>query len=171
MALIWLFVTCPLTLSHPTLLRLLDAEEPRVFPGESETNISDAVAYALVRLKSAGPRRKVLVLLTDGGSNVGPDPVAMAQTIAAQGVAVFAAGVGAPISPAGHTVLQTLAAQTGGKYYHPNEVSRLGEDISYSDAGITVRETKDLWDMPIVFFLVLLLCYTEWVLRRRWGVV
>jgi len=25
--------------------------------------------------------------------------------------------------------------------------------------------------MPIVFFLVLLLCCSEWVLRRRWGVV
>jgi uncharacterized membrane protein len=68
-------------------------------------------------------------------------------------------------------LLEKLSSQTGGKYYHPNEVSRLGEDISYSDAGITVRETRDLWDMPIVFFLVLLLCCTEWVLRRRWGVV
>jgi hypothetical protein len=68
-------------------------------------------------------------------------------------------------------LLEKLSSQTGGKYYRPNEVSRLGEDISYSDAGITIRETKDLWDMPIVFFLVLLLCCTEWVLRRRWGVV
>jgi uncharacterized membrane protein len=68
-------------------------------------------------------------------------------------------------------LLEKLSSQTGGKYYHPNEVSRLGEDISYSDAGITVRENRDLWDMPIVFFLVLLLCCTEWVLRRRWGVV
>jgi uncharacterized membrane protein len=68
-------------------------------------------------------------------------------------------------------LLEKLSSQTGGKYYHPNEVSRLGEDISYSDAGITVRETKDLWDMPIVFLLVLLLCCTEWVLRRKWGVV
>jgi uncharacterized membrane protein len=68
-------------------------------------------------------------------------------------------------------LLEKLASQTGGKYYRPNEVSRLGEDISYSDAGITVRETKDLWDMPIVFFVVLLLCCTEWVLRRKWGVV
>src|ERR1700733_1156909 len=68
-------------------------------------------------------------------------------------------------------LLEKLSSQTGGKYYRPNEVSRLGEDISYSDAGITVRETKDLWDMPIVFFPVLLLCCTEWVLRRRWGVV
>lgn len=68
-------------------------------------------------------------------------------------------------------LLEKLSSQTGGRYYHPNEVSRLGEEISYSDAGITVRETKDLWDMPIVFFLVLLLCCTEWVLRRKWGVV
>jgi uncharacterized membrane protein len=68
-------------------------------------------------------------------------------------------------------LLEKLSSQTGGKYYRPNEVSRLGEDISYSDAGITVRETRDLWDMPIVFFVVLLLCCTEWVLRRRWGVV
>jgi hypothetical protein len=50
-------------------------------------------------------------------------------------------------------------------------VSKLGEDISYSDAGITVRETRDLWDMPIVFFLALMLRSSEWLLRRKWGVV
>lgn len=64
---------CPLTLSHSVLLRLLDAEQPRSIPGESETNISDAVALGLHRLKSAGPRRKVLVLLSDGEHNV-PNP-------------------------------------------------------------------------------------------------
>jgi uncharacterized membrane protein len=68
-------------------------------------------------------------------------------------------------------LLEKLSAQTGGHYYRPNEVSRLGEDISYSDAGITIRETKDLWDMPIVFFMALLLCCVQWLLRRRWGVV
>ena len=68
-------------------------------------------------------------------------------------------------------LLEKLSSQTGGRYYRPNEATQLGDDISYSDAGITVRETKDLWDMPIVFFLALLLCCTEWLLRRRWGVV
>jgi hypothetical protein len=68
-------------------------------------------------------------------------------------------------------LLEKLSSQTGGKYYRPNEVSRLGEDIAYSEAGITVRETKDLWDMPIVFFLALLLRSSEWLLRRKWGVV
>jgi uncharacterized membrane protein len=68
-------------------------------------------------------------------------------------------------------LLEKLSSQTGGRYYHPNEVSRLGEDIAYSEAGISVRETKDLWDMPAVFFAALLLCCAEWLLRRRWGVV
>jgi uncharacterized membrane protein len=68
-------------------------------------------------------------------------------------------------------LLEKLSSQTGGRYYRPDQASKLGEDITYSDAGITVRETRDLWDMPIVFFFALLLCCTEWLLRRKWGVV
>jgi uncharacterized membrane protein len=68
-------------------------------------------------------------------------------------------------------VLEKLASQTGGHYYRPSEVDRLGQDITYSEAGITVRETKDLWDLPIVFLLALLLKASEWLLRRKWGVV
>lgn len=64
---------CPLTLSHSVLLRILQAEQPRSIPGESETNISDAVAMGLHRLRSAGAQRKVLVLLSDGEHNV-PQP-------------------------------------------------------------------------------------------------
>ena len=45
----------------------------------------------------------------------------------------------------------------------------LGKDISYSEAGITVRETRDLWDMPIVFLLLLMLRAGEWLLRRKVG--
>jgi Ca-activated chloride channel family protein len=64
---------CPLTLSHSVLLRVLNAEQPRTIPGESETNISDAVAMGLHRLSGVGSRRKVLVLLSDGEHNV-PHP-------------------------------------------------------------------------------------------------
>lgn len=62
-------VGCPLTLSHLTLLQILESEEPRGVPGESETNLSDAVTLGLDRLRAAGPRRKVLLLLTDGEHN------------------------------------------------------------------------------------------------------
>jgi uncharacterized membrane protein len=68
-------------------------------------------------------------------------------------------------------LLQKLSAQTGGRYWRPEELSKLPSEISYSEAGITTRETKDLWNMPAVFLLILLLRSSEWLLRRKWGVV
>jgi uncharacterized membrane protein len=68
-------------------------------------------------------------------------------------------------------LLEKLSSQTGGRYYRPGQISKLADEISYSEAGINTRETKDLWDMPIVFLAALLLRSGEWLMRRRWGVV
>lgn len=68
-------------------------------------------------------------------------------------------------------LLEKLAEETGGRYYPANRSLRLTDDIAYSDAGITIRETKDLWDMPVVFLAALLLRASEWLLRRKWGAV
>jgi len=68
-------------------------------------------------------------------------------------------------------LLQALAAQTGGRYYRPSEVPRLAKEISYSEAGISVREIRQLWDMPFLFLLALALRSAEWLLRRHWGAV
>lgn len=68
-------------------------------------------------------------------------------------------------------LLEKLAQQTGGRYYRPAEASKLANEISYSEAGITARETRDLWDLPIVFLLALAIRSSEWLLRRKWGVV
>jgi hypothetical protein len=68
-------------------------------------------------------------------------------------------------------LLEKLSAATGGQYYTPAGLGRLAKEISYSEAGITVREAKDLWNMPAVFLLLLLLRGGEWLLRRKWGVV
>jgi Ca-activated chloride channel family protein len=100
---------CPLTLSHSVLLRLLDAEQPRRIPGESETNLSDAIALGLHRLESAGPRRRVMVLLSDGEHNVpqprsGWTPRQAAQVANGLHVPIYtidAGGLGAaPLEPA-----------------------------------------------------------------------
>jgi Ca-activated chloride channel homolog len=99
---------CPLTLSHSVLLRLLDAEQPRSIPGESETNISDAIVLGLNRLQSAGPRRKVLVLLSDGEHNVpqpasGLTPRQAAQVANGMDIPLYtidAGGPGVPINEA-----------------------------------------------------------------------
>ena len=73
--------TCPLTLSHSAVLGMLDASKPLSIPGESETNISDALAIALQMLEDAGPnRKKVLILLTDGEHNVADPALALDAT-------------------------------------------------------------------------------------------
>jgi len=68
-------------------------------------------------------------------------------------------------------LLEKLAEQTGGRYYTPDQAAKLASEISYSEAGITARETRDLWDMPAIFLLALGLRASEWLLRRKWGVV
>ena len=68
-------------------------------------------------------------------------------------------------------LLEQLSSETGGSYWKPSDLKNLPRDISYSEAGISVRSPKELWDMPIVFLLLLGLPLTEWLLRRKWGVV
>jgi len=68
-------------------------------------------------------------------------------------------------------LLEKLAEETGGKYYTPRDAYRINQEITYSEAGITAHEMKDLWNMPAVFLLALLLKSAEWLLRRKWGAV
>jgi uncharacterized membrane protein len=66
-------------------------------------------------------------------------------------------------------LLERLAAATGGSYFAVRDVSRLPEAVSFSDAGSVERQVLDLWNMPIVFLLLLLLKAGEWLLRLYWG--
>src|SRR5580658_5028320 len=68
-------------------------------------------------------------------------------------------------------LLERLAAQTGGQYWKPADLGKLAGAIPFSEAGVTTRETKDLWDLPLVFVVLLLLRFSEWWLRRKWGIV
>ena len=68
-------------------------------------------------------------------------------------------------------LLEKLSEQTGGRYWEQSELGRLPMEISYSEAGISVRNTKELWDVPVVFLVLLGLMSADWLLRRKWGVV
>ena len=68
-------------------------------------------------------------------------------------------------------LLEKLSSQTGGRYWRAEELGRLPSEISYSEAGISVRDTKELWNMPIVFLALMGLMSGEWLLRRKWGVI
>ncbi len=68
-------------------------------------------------------------------------------------------------------LLESLASSTGGRYVEPGDLRSLVQEIPYSAAGVTLRQINDLWNMPIVFLVLLAARCGEWLLRRKWGVV
>jgi hypothetical protein len=67
------------------------------------------------------------------------------------------------------SLLQRIAKETGGKYYAINDLAHLPEDVVLTASGITAHESRDLWDMPIVLLLLVLLLGAEWGYRRWRG--
>jgi hypothetical protein len=66
-------------------------------------------------------------------------------------------------------LLRRVAEDTEGKFFTANDTSGLVDAIRYSGKGVTVTEDKELWDMPIVLFLLLIIMGSEWVYRRANG--
>jgi Ca-activated chloride channel family protein len=128
--------TCPLTLSHSALLRMLEASEPLSIPGESETNISDAAAVALQKLEAAKLPRKVLILLTDGEHNVvdprsGWTPRQVASLAASLKIPIYTIDAGTDLDEANPTrlkakeTLSELATRTKGEAFQARDGSAL----------------------------------------------
>ncbi len=67
------------------------------------------------------------------------------------------------------SLLRRVAQETGGRYYDLADAQKIGEDAVYTNSGVTVREAKDLWDMPAVFLLLATLLAAEWGYRRWRG--
>jgi uncharacterized membrane protein len=68
-------------------------------------------------------------------------------------------------------LLRRLSSETGGRYYSINDLDALAEDIAYTDKGSFRVEEKDLWDMPFLFLLLIGLISTEWIFRKRKGLL
>lgn len=121
-------VACPLTLSHTVML-----EQLRNLTAQPEaTNIGDAIAWGLDRLRKATPRRKILVLLTDGYHTIKnenawkPRPAAQVAANLPNPVIIYTIDAGRESNREGESpaerkaaikVLQDIASITGGKYF------------------------------------------------------
>jgi len=71
------------------------------------------------------------------------------------------------------TMLDSLAAMTGGQSLAPEELPKLLARLTERTENLEVRsETKKtLWDTWTLLLLVVGLLGTEWFLRKRWGLV
>jgi len=66
-------------------------------------------------------------------------------------------------------LLERLAAATGGQYFSVDDIDDIPEAVQFSPAGIIERRLLDLWNMPILFLMLIMLKAGEWVLRLTWG--
>jgi uncharacterized membrane protein len=65
--------------------------------------------------------------------------------------------------------LKRIAQETGGRFYTPETMAPLTEDLKYTGRGVTTVEERDLWHMPIVLVLLVALTCAEWGYRRAVG--
>ncbi|MEA3150768.1 MAG: Ca-activated chloride channel [Gammaproteobacteria bacterium] len=137
------YLVSPLTLDHDWLQQNL--ERVNIGAGDDGTAIGSAIAAGVNRLRTTPAKSKVVVLLTDGMNNTGKiSPLSAAEAAKALGVKVYTIGVGvrgkAPIpvkDEAGnmHVImakvdvdektLQTVADETGGKFYRATDTDSL----------------------------------------------
>ncbi|MCF8058181.1 MAG: VWA domain-containing protein [Bacteriovoracaceae bacterium] len=139
------FTLLPLSTDLKLIEQIID--EIKVgFLGQG-TNIGDALALAVGRATQSLAESKVIILLTDGVSNVGNmTPLQAADEAKVQGVKVYTIGIGQKSNaallrtggsrsryqriPGGSVDLETLdkiANITGGKSYYANDENALGE--------------------------------------------
>ena len=72
-------------------------------------------------------------------------------------------------STMGASLLERVAEETGGRFYTPDTVDTLPDDVQYVGGGVTVVEERDLWDMPALLLLLVSLVLGEWGYRRYRG--
>jgi hypothetical protein len=65
--------------------------------------------------------------------------------------------------------LERLADEAGGYYYTPNDAGAITTNLRSRRTSTSIFTIDYLWDMPILYGMVLVLLSAEWIWRRRKG--
>jgi uncharacterized membrane protein len=66
-------------------------------------------------------------------------------------------------------LLKRIAKETGGKFYTPDKLGSMAEDMTYTKSGAVTVQQLDLWDMPFIFVVLIGLIGSEWIFRKFRG--
>lgn len=139
-------LSCPLTLDYQSLLELLSSTEINMTKADG-TAIGDALITSVNHLKNSKAKSKIIILLTDGRSNVGviTDPVMAARTAAAYDIKIYTIGTaskGPARLPNGQMMdedldegtLLEVSDRTGGEFYRAGNYFELQKIYAKIDA-------------------------------------
>ncbi len=65
--------------------------------------------------------------------------------------------------------LANLAQSTGGQYYSADQISEIPSNLTNRKTVRSILMMEYVWDMPILFLLILIILSAEWIYRRRRG--
>ena len=170
------YLQAPFTLDLDTVSEMV-SETVLGLAGE-QTAIGDAIGLAVKRLRERPMEERVLVLLTDGADTASRvEPLSAARFAAAEGITIYAVGVGADDEVAARwlgaqrsrarsaldeTTLQAIADMTGGRYFRARDSAELEEIYRLIDAleptrgdDEVFRPTRDLFHWPLGLSVVL----------------
>ncbi len=155
------FVLSPLTLDRRMVRQLLDNLVPRI-AGDG-TAMGDAIGLGIKKLRERPPGSRVLILVADGENTAGTiPPIEAARLAAAEGVRIYAIGVGShqeevPIIEEGRLVyrsdlgfdeatMKRIAEATGGAYFRASDANAL-EEISrrINELEKSKAESRTVW--------------------------
>lgn len=66
-------------------------------------------------------------------------------------------------------LLQTLANTSGGRYYTLEDAAQMVNHIPLVESATSRLVDEEVWDMPLIFVIVMFLFGLEWFLRKRRG--
>jgi Ca-activated chloride channel homolog len=158
------YVISPLTFDHDYLLRYIDMVDDQLLRGEGMTAIGDGLAlsdYLLARQSTAaGHRNQVVVLFTDGESNIGRDPLEVMKEADAANIRVHMVGLGleddVKKKPPVQRLLQSVRAQ-GGRYFTADtsrELTAASRAIDATEKGVLVSQSYQ-HDAPVFAWFAL----------------
>jgi Ca-activated chloride channel family protein len=188
------YLQAPLSFDRETIKQLLNEAELG-FAGK-QTAIGDAIGLAVKRLQARPADERVMILLTDGANTAGEvQPLQAAQLAAELDVKIYTIGMGAdsmvvpgifgssfgartvnPSRDLDEPTLQSIAQQTGGRYFRARDVDELQRIYAEVDAleptpddGVTYRPQQAyfFWPLGLAWGLSLLLAVTMMWGKRR----
>jgi len=174
----------PLTLDHSGMIDFLRSIDVGLAGGM--TAIGDGIAVAAKRLLHRESESKLMIVLTDGRSNAGIDPVEAGYSAAQFGIHIYTIGIGAikndllgemkQNSGVNENVLTSIAEQAEGKFYRATHTQELEEIYSKIDklepstaeyTEYVHREEKAMiWILWSTLCLLAYLVLSESLLRR-----
>ena len=63
-------------------------------------------------------------------------------------------------------LLRNIAAETNGRFFSPDDMDKLVDALGSHQRGANTLVSYELWDMPAIFLLLVLLLCVEWGYRR-----